>query len=60
MALEMNESLPGQIAQFGILGFAKGVVAGLDPINRIKARAIAQVYGNAVVPVQTIAIHPGA
>ena len=60
MALEMNEPLAGQIAQFGILGFAKGVVPGPDPINRVEASAIAQVNGDAVVPVQAIGIHPSA
>ena len=31
-----------------------------DPINRIEASAIAQVNGDAVVPVQAIGVHPGA
>ena len=59
MALQMNEPSAGQLADLGINAAAQGVIAGLDTINRVKTRPIAQVNGSAVVPVQPVGLHPG-
>jgi hypothetical protein len=59
MALQMNEPSAGHLSDLGINAAAQGVIAGLDTVNRVKTRPIAQVNGSAVVPVQPVGLHPG-
>jgi hypothetical protein len=59
MALQMNEPSAGHLSDLGINAAAQGVIAGLDTVNRVKTRPIAQVNGSAVVSVQPVGLHPG-
>ena len=60
MALQMNKALTRYLAKFGILASVKQVVAGLDPVDRVEARAVAQMYRGAVIPIQPVRLHPAA
>ncbi len=37
MALQMDEPLSGDLAKLGVLAPVKQIVAGLDPVDRVKA-----------------------
>ncbi len=37
MALQMDQPLSGDLANLGVLASVKLIVAGLDPVDRVKA-----------------------
>ena len=54
MALQMQNALAGDVAEFGRFNLVQGVLAGTKPVQHVIAGGIARMNGGALIPVPAV------